>query len=211
MKILKKIALLVTLTSFICSNLAFAQSDQKNQQAVQIIANEINQIKEQGGRLEDENGKEIDAAEIVSGIKTTAIYIPADSSQLKYLFHSNNSNQSVTLAVLKTDGTRLAARSFQVDASLSPSENVLKLRQMLNTLNSEVDQTLASHVLQKPSIRFPAGRMPLFGKIFFTIFGGFFMGISVAICVAGAGHRGAIPFCGVGSVLGAMIIIGWVD
>ncbi|MCB9027115.1 MAG: hypothetical protein H6625_12400 [Bdellovibrionaceae bacterium] len=198
MELLKKVASVVTALSLVTSSLAFAQAQNQTQRATDLITGEILRSKDQGAKIEDERGNEISAAQIISGQATTVVYTPADGKGLKYMYRANHQNQSVALAVLKADGTRVAARSFSVDTNLSPEQNVLRMRQTMNSLSAEVDRALASNPVKSTGC-FPTSVDP------FIMLQAMFLGLNTFYCFRDP-KKYAFS-CGFAVFIGAMFLI----
>lgn len=171
MKLVKQITMSLTAFSLMLSNLAYAQnvlvssnqtptqssavSTDQIQKATALATQNLMSLKKQGGRLEDEKGRELSTGEIMSGMVKTVVYIPADGKKLKYVFKSNAMTQSVALSVLKMDGTRIAATNFAVDPNITPQQNVIKMQESVNAIEALVSQSVVSHYKQAKG-RFPA-------------------------------------------------------
>lgn len=113
------------------------------QEVTDVSAAQFLKIKEQGGRFEDMNGKELSVTRIAAGQVSQFVYIPASNpNDLKYQYKIAQKNQSLTVAVLKAN-QRIAARKFELDRAKSTEENLVQLRQAQQSLESEVAKSVA--------------------------------------------------------------------
>ncbi len=128
--------------------------------------------------------------------------MPADGKNLKYVYKLNQQTQAVTLAILNQSGERLGARSFAVDSSISSEQNVLKMRQTMNSLFEEVSR-LAKNENGKTS-RMPASDTS--GLLLaLNLISAMLLGFNVFMCVRDF-KKNALN-CGIGVFLATMILI----
>lgn len=145
--------------SLLIPSFSFAQMDSPNlktlEQQRELLSEKFSELYEQD-RFEDEKGNEITIRQVFLGNIKTFTHIPLNS-KIKYLYKTNQEKQSVTVAALKEDGTRISARLFKIDESLSAEENLLKIEQMANAFEAELETLLAKNFSHKKSFnRFPA-------------------------------------------------------